>query len=64
MPRLIITYGDKVIHDADVEEFTWTDAPGAVQVTGKTKRTGGSGLFDLLTSARKGQGAETKEVVA
>lgn len=53
MPRLTITYADRFIYDGEVEEFTWTEAPGAVQVIGRTKRSAGNGLLDLLAATRK-----------
>ena len=62
MPHLTITYDDRVIYDGDVEEFTWTDAPGAVQVTGRTKRSAGNGLLDLLAATRKAKAqADTRD---
>lgn len=57
MKRLTITYGNSVIFDQDVSEFTWTDSESAVSVSGKIRpaRQAGSGLFDALVSASKRQ---------
>lgn len=58
MPVLLIRYGDLVLHDGDVDELTFNDAPGEVSVTGRLatpKPAGGGGLLDLLAGARKAQ---------
>lgn len=59
MPVLLIRYGDLVLHDGDVDELTFTDAPGEVSVTGRLATPkpagGGAGLLDLLAGARKAQ---------
>lgn len=68
MPNLKIEYNGAVLHDGDVDELTWTDAPGVVTVVGKLLRksaptaASGQGLGSLLgalAGARpKGQAAD------
>lgn len=65
MPNLYIRYGDIVLHDDDVDELDFTDAPGRVAVTGrlsapKPAASAGAGLLDLLAGARK---AQTQKIV-
>lgn len=57
MPNLFIRYGDLVLHDDNVDELAFTDAPGSVSVTGKLSKpaAGGSGLFDIITAASRRQ---------
>lgn len=64
MPNLFIRYGDLVLHDGDVSELQFNDAPGQVSVVGKAGRPAagsGKGLMDLLTGARKAQTAAQVE---
>lgn len=52
MPNLKVVYDGKVLHDGDVERFTWDDAPDVVAFTGRraksTARRGASPLTGLL----------------
>lgn len=60
MKRLVITYGEVLIHDAEVDSFKWEETPEGVVVVGKvkaTKTSGGSGLLEILAGARKQQTA-------
>lgn len=60
MKRLTITYGEVLIHDAEVESFKWEETPDGVAVVGKlktTKASGGGGLLEMLAGARKQQTA-------
>lgn len=52
MKHLKITYGDTVIFDGEVSEFSWQDSDGGVAVSGRTKPKGG-GLLEILANARK-----------
>jgi len=64
VPNLYIRYGDIVLHDDDVDELDFTDAPGRVAVTGRLSEpkpaAAGAGLLDLLAGARK---AQTRQIV-
>lgn len=54
--RLTITYGGVVIHDADCDEFSWTDSDGYVAVTGAVKAAKAApatGLLEMLTQASR-----------
>lgn len=54
--RLTITYGDVTVHDADVDEFSWTDCDGYVCVTGEVKAVKAApaaGLLEMLTQASR-----------
>jgi len=56
MPRLTIRYNDLVLHDGEVEEFSFTDSTTHVSVSGKVaapKAAASAGLLDLLAGARK-----------
>lgn len=64
MPSLKIEYNGMVIHDGNVDELTWTDAPGMVTVVGKlmARKPAASGqglgtLLGALAGARKDQTA-------
>ena len=56
MKRLTITYGGVLIHDGEVDSFSWTDSEGYVAVTGETKAKAtpaGAGLLEMLTQASR-----------
>lgn len=55
MKRLRIEYDGVVLHDADVDEFTWTDSAGGVAVVGKLKsaKAQGANVADLLGALSK-----------
>lgn len=63
MPRLTIRYGDLTLHDDEVDELHWVDAPGQVTVTGKlVKPATAGGLMNLLAGTRRSSsGDEAKE---
>ena len=68
MKRLTIIYGDATLHDADVDEFNWTESDGYVAVTGKrkpAKAAPAGGLLDMLGQAsRRKTDAKRAELIA
>lgn len=57
MKRLLVSYGDHVLFDADVAELNWSDTDNGVKVEGKIRKSssgGADGLMGVLTGLSKG----------
>lgn len=63
MKRLVVTYGDQVLFDGEVAEFSWSDSAGGVKVEGRVrgKSGGGGGLLDLVSGLSKQKTAQVVE---